>query len=232
MNCALLFSGQLRGFNHCIEKIQQTICSKFDEVDYFFYLPSEDSKNIQKVIDTKPKILTLAQDTYDPIEEIIACKNEISYSQHKIAKNGYSLKGRMQHYLLQWYGVYSCYKYFEDYCTMSGKVYNFAARIRCDHFPITSFNIEQLDNHAVNIPIANGSSNDDFGGIHDRFAIGDMSNMKIYCYKYESIKKDNLGFGNSESKLLRHLQNNNCKINRFRYFYERLNNDGTVQAWR
>ena len=232
MNCAFLFSGQLRGFDHCIEKIKLSIASQFDESDYFFYLPYEDHSNISKVISLKPKILTIAEDTYDPLEEMIKKENDISYSETKIAKNGYSLKGRMQHYLLQWYGVRYVYNMMENYCLLTGKKYDLVCRIRCDHFPITPFLLSSIKTDCVNIPIASGSSNDDFGGIHDRFAIGDMTNMKTYCDKYSSIKKDNLGLGNSESKLLMHLNNHDAKINRFSYFYERINNDGTVQAWR
>lgn len=232
MNCAFLFSGQLRGFNHCIEKIKLSIASQFDESDYFFYLPYEDYNNLSKVILLKPKVLTIAEDSYDPLEEKIKTENDISYSDTKIARNGYSLKGRIQHYLLQWYGVQYVYNMMENYSSLTGKKYDLVCRIRCDHFPITPFVLSSIRTNCVNIPLAAGSSNDDFGGIHDRFAIGDMTSMKTYCNKYNSIKIDNIGLGNSENKLLTHLKNNNTTINRFFYFYERLNADGTIQAWR
>lgn len=237
MNCAFLFSGQMRGFAHALPEMHNKLFSQFDQFDTYFYLPDEDltKLNIYSLQQLKPKVLCFEKDSFANSEtKNINHENKISFSENKIQKNEYTLKNRMEHYVLQWYGVYRCFQLFQEYVKINNMNYDLVCRLRCDHLPLENFPIDKINKDILNIPLCgnNTTVKDYLGGVYDRFAIGPMGIIKIYCEKYLSILKDNIGHGNSELRLLKHLEHNNIdrsKINRLNYLHDRLNNDGTIQ---
>lgn len=238
MNCAFLFSGQMRGFTHALPEMHNKLFSQFDGFDTYFYIPDEDltEVNVSSLQKLKPNVLCFEKDSLKNSEtKDISHKNNITFSKPKIEKNEYILKNRMEHYILQWYGVYRCFQLFQEYVKINNIKYDLVCRLRCDHIPWENFPIDKINKDTLNIPLCHNKTNikDYLGGVYDRFAIGPIDTIKIYCEKYLSILKDNIGHGNSELKLLEHLRQNNIdrsKINRLCYLHDRLNNDGTVQS--
>lgn len=224
MKAAFLFSGQVRGLTHCIEKLEEHLFSKFDISDKFFYLPIEDTELISVVLKTDPTCIVFEQDFYHHLEEKISPHNQISYSHHTLSANNYSLKGRMQHYFLQWYGVKRVYEMMESYCKNRETDYDVVIRIRCDTRPYTPLNLQEINLESINIPRFQHHY-----GMHDRFAIGNMKNMKIYCSKYDNLINENMGNMNSENRLLHHLLNHQMTINLINFEYDRINKDGSKQ---
>lgn len=226
MKIAILFSGQLRGFPLCKKSLNDYILSVFskDDVDIFFYIPDEDRQYINEVLDFDIKSLLVEKDFYHNIENRINCNNNITYSNTKISSNNYKLKGRIQHYLLQWYGVKKVFEMMESYGAANNITYDLIFRIRCDCSPRHIFPIDEIKKDEINVP-----NFDHYGGIHDRFAVGNFDNMKIYCSKYNYFDLDTMGNGNSESKMCNHLNNFNIKVNKINFMYDRLTKDGSIQ---
>jgi hypothetical protein len=225
MKAAFLFSGQLRGFNHCYPSLQKHLFDKFEEADKFFYCPVDDASRINELLPLNPKSLVFEEDFHHIIENKVDPNNSITYSKGRIAHNGYELKGRMQHYFLQWYGVKRAYEMMESFAINQGKKYDLVFRLRFDACPKKDFDLEQVKFDHINVP-----DFEHWFGLHDRFACGNMENMKVYCQKYDNFTKNNMGNGNSESRLLEHLKNNKIPINKMNFYYTRIHNDGTLQS--
>lgn len=219
---AFLFSGQLRGFPHCIQSMQEYLFSAFDEYDTFFYIPPEDAELLySKCV---PTSATIEHDLYH--KEVEGFNNSITYSDRKIAENGYKLHGRMQHYYLQWYGVKRVFELFESYNKIANIDYDAVFRIRCDFKFKQQFSYSPFD--GLQIPTNYGH-----GGIYDRLAFGKQEHMKYYCSLYDKIQegfyKDSINLGNSESKLLQHLMGCGIPIRFVPMDYDRINKDGSIQ---
>lgn len=225
MKAAFLFSGQLRGFNHCYPSLQKHLFDKFEEADKFFYCPSDDITRVDELKALNPRSVVFEDDFHHVIEHRVDPNNEITYSKGRIEYNGYELKGRMQHYFLQWYGVKRAYEMMESYAKYQGKRYDLVFRVRFDACPKKDLDLTTLKLDHINIP-----DFEHWFGIHDRFACGNMENMKIYCKKYDYFVQNNMGKGNSESRLKQHLINHNIPVNKIDFYYTRLHNDGTLQS--
>jgi hypothetical protein len=224
MKAAFLFSGQLRGFNHCLPSLQKHLFDKFEESDKFCYCAYDDIDRIDEVKLLQPKSLVFEEDFHHIIEKFVDPNNSITYSKGRIEHNGYELKGRMQHYFLQWYGVKRAYEMMESFAIHQGKTYDVVFRIRFDSCPKKDLDLDSLKLDHINVP-----DFEHWFGLHDRFACGNMQNMRVYCKKYESFTSNNLGAGNSESRLKQHLLNNNIPVNKIDFYYTRVHNDGTLQ---
>ena len=224
MKAAFLFSGQLRGFKYCIDSLKTELFDLFDVSDKFFFCTTEDYNEIDLLKSLNPINLTFEQDFYHPLDEVVNSYNQITYSNSKIAQNGYSLKGRMQHYYLQWYGVKRVFEIMENYSLTSKKQYDLIFRLRFDTFMKTSLNINEVKLNCLNVP-----DFDHWGGIHDRFGFGSMDTMKVYCHQYDNFHLNNIGNSNSEGRLLQYLTNNKIDINKINFSYDRLNKDGSIQ---
>lgn len=225
MKAAFLFSGQLRGFNHCLPNIQKYLFDVFEESDTFVYCPKEDLSRLNELLQLNPKVMHFEEDFFHTLENLVDNNNQISYSKDSSEKNGYKSKGRMQHYFIQWYGVKKVYEMMEDYAKYQNKIYDIVFRIRFDTCPKTPLNLEEIKLDHINVP--------DFQhwfGIHDRFACGNMENMKVYCHKYDHMIFNNMGNGNCESRMLQHLNNHKVKINKINFYYTRLHQDGSLQS--
>jgi hypothetical protein len=225
MKAAFLFSGQLRGFNHCLPSLQKHLFDKFEVADKFCYCTIDDLSRVDELAALEPKSLVFEQDFFHVIEHRVDPNNEITYSKGRIAHNGYELKGRMQHYFLQWYGVKRAYEMMETYAKHQGKRYDLVFRVRFDSNPKKDLDLDSLKLDHINIP-----NFEHWFGTHDRFACGNMQNMKIYCQKYDNFVLNNMGRGNSESRLKQHLENNKIPVNLIDFYYTRVHNDGTLQS--
>jgi hypothetical protein len=230
MNTALLFSGQLRGFKHCVENLKKNLIEVFGECDSFMFLTMEDcfeEEYIRSVLN--PKKIIFQKDVYfENAESIVGPHNICGAGDKKIQSNGYKVNENLQRYLLQWYGVKRVYEMMENFSIQNNKKYDYVIRLRCDANFTNPFNIKCLKENYINVP-----NFDSWYGIHDRFAVGNMENMKVYCNKFDYISpKMAFGvtnFNNSESRMKNYLYFNNIKINEIDFYYERLNKDKTIQ---
>lgn len=221
MKAAFLFSGQLRGFEYCIEHNKEFLFSAFDEYDTFFYIPDTDGKKLFDLF-TPTSVLVERDQIHKELPEF---KNNIGYSLDRMQKNGYECKGRMQHYYLQWYGVKKVFDIFDSYKKLNDIDYDAIFRIRTDIKFYNKFVYEKFDG----IQISDKSGH---GGIHDRLAYGSYENMKYYCSLYDCVYggkyNDCLFSGNSESKLLQHLNSGNVALKTQPLgFYQAVDCDGT-----
>lgn len=220
---AFLFSGQLRGFKHGINSLVDNLFSAFDEYDTFFYTPQEDGKELLEFI--TPSACIIEKDQYH--RDIENFDNGIAYSDAKIQSNGYELKGRLQHFYLQWYGVKRVYELFESYNLINGLEYDVVFRLRSDFMFFDKFTYEYFEG----LQIPNFA---DHYGIYDRMAFGSPKYMKYYCSLYDNLYEGKYNIrvsnGNSESKLMQHLHAENIPIKRVDLNYKRINRDGTFQS--
>jgi hypothetical protein len=223
MRAAFLFSGQLRGFHLCVDNYVEKLFTSFSEYDTFFYIPGEDGKKLLDV--WSPTSCILESDQNHP--ELSEFQNEIAYSDTKIISNGYSLKGRMQHYYLQWYGVKRVYELFQDFKSVCDIHYDVVFRVRTDFNFLTKLDYHHFD--GLQIPSYNS-----WGGIYDRLAYGPESYLKYYCSLYDRLNAGAYNelkyLGNSESKLRQHLEYGNIPIKYVDLNYQRLNSDGSLQC--
>lgn len=219
---AFLFSGQLRGFPHCISSIKECLFDSFDVADTFFYIPDTDAKTLYS--EWTPTSCVAEVDQYHP--EVEGFMNSITSSENKIAANGYRTHGRMQHYYLQWYGVKRVFELFDSYRKVNGIEYDAVFRIRTDFLFYDKLTWEPFD--GIQIPMLSGH-----GGIYDRLAFGPVKYMRYYCSLYDRIKaghyKNSVSLGNSESKLMQHLTSTQIAIKYVPMSYDRINKDGTIQ---
>jgi hypothetical protein len=105
--------------------------------------------------------------------------------------------------MLQWYFVKGAYNLISEI----SDTFDYIIRIRPDLFfykPILNINLNGLDNHTIIVP-----QKFDFDGICDRLAIGRPKAMQIYCDFYNIC---NAIPGNSETRLLTWLRQNNIKV--------------------
>jgi hypothetical protein len=221
MKAAFLFSGQLRGFNYCIEDFQKYLFSTFESHDTFFYLPNKDGKDLFNLI--TPTASLLEQDQIH--KEIPNFNNNICESHRRSTDNNYKSLPHMQHYFLQWYGVKKVFEVFDSYKLLNNTQYDIVFRIRPDIkfyklFEYTEFNGIQTSDKS-------GS-----GGYYDRLAYGSYEHMKYYSKLYDCLhegKYNKLEYtGNSESKLQQHIVagNINWKTNNLS-FHHSVNIDGS-----
>lgn len=222
MKAAFLFSGQLRGFNHCIENFNKYLFSAFEEYDTFFYLPVADGKRLFDII--TPTSVLLEEDQLH--KEIKNFANNICRSEKRSQDNNYKPLAHMQHYFLQWYGVKKVFEVFDSYRSLNDIKYDVIFRIRPDIKFFKQFVYEEFS--GIQTSDKSGS-----GGYYDRLAYGSYDHMKYYCSLYDCLyaeKYNNFEFtGNSESKLKQHIiaGNINWKTQDLS-FYHSVNIDGTA----
>lgn len=221
MKAAFLFSGQLRGFKHCIESNEKYLFSAFAEYDTFFYIPDTDGKKLFDIYNPT-SVLVEKDQTHRELPEF---QNNIGYSSDRMVKNGYECKGRMQHYFLQWYGVKRVFDVFDNYKKLNDIEYDVVFRIRTDIKFYNQFAYNPFDGIQISDKFGHG-------GIHDRLAYGSYENMKYYCSLYDNIYSgkynEYLFTGNSESKLLQHLNYGNIDFRTQPLgFYQAVDCDGT-----
>lgn len=221
LKAAFLFSGQLRGFPFCVSAFNKYLFSVFETYDTFFYLPEADGK---KLFDCwTPTAVTFERDQTHP--EIVGFENNICRSDQRSVANNYTAKAHMQHYFLQWYGVKRVYNLLEEYSVINNKYYDVVFRVRPDILFYEEFNYVPFN--GITVPNFSGS-----GGLYDRFAVGQQQYIKTYCKLYDDImsgKHNKMMYtGNSESKLLQHLQFYNIPIGITNIsFYHSINSDGS-----
>lgn len=222
---AFLFSGQLRGFKYCIESMQNNLFSAFDEYDTFFYIPTEDAKELVEVWNPTSMIAEPDQ-VHPPVEGF---GNRIVHSNNIPGYKVYN--NALQHYWLQWYGVKRVFQLFDDYRSVTNKHYDVAVRIRCEFRFEEKYVYEPFD--GIQIPDYKGHQ-----GIYDRLALGPVEHMRYYCSIYDKIREGNyhhdVNLGNSESKLLQHLHAykvaKNVSVKLMKMSYVRIRTDGSVAS--
>ena len=217
---AFLFSGQLRGFEHCIEPFKSYLFSAFTEYDTFFYLPTVDGKKLYNVWEPTAALLEIDQVHND----ISNFQHNICQSEKRSLENNYTPKAHLQHFYLQWYGVKKVFEVFDSFRKVNNLEYDIVFRIRPDIKFFESF----IYNPFEGIQTSNKPSS---GGIYDRLAYGSYDNMKYYCSFYDSLYKGKYNefkySGNSESKLLQHITEGNINWRTQNLnFYHSVNVDG------
>lgn len=222
MKAAILFSGQLRGFNHCIDDFHKYFFSAFTEYDTFFYLPDQDGKRLFDLI-TPTSVILERDQTHKDIPNF---QNNIGVSHTRSIENNYKPLKHMQHYYLQWYGVKRVFELFDSYRSLNNIEYDLVIRIRPDIKFYKQFEYEFFDGIQT-------SNKPNWGGYYDRLAYGSYNHMKHYCSLYDHVcagKYNNFKYtGNSESKLREHIEsaNINWKTQDLG-FYHSVNIDGTL----
>lgn len=219
---AFLFSGQLRGFPHCIQSMKECLFDSFEHVDTFFYIPDVDGRMLYD--SWTPTSAITERDQHHT--EVEGFENSITSSENKIAANGYATHGRMQHYYLQWYGVKRVFELFDSYKKVNNLEYDTVFRIRTDFKFYKRHHWEHFD--GIQIPTMAPH-----GGIYDRLAFGPVKYMRYYCSLYDKINaghyKQSVSLGNSESKLMQHLTATKIPIKYVPMSYDRINKNGTLQ---
>ena len=221
MKAAFLFSGQLRGFNHCVEDFKRYLFTSFESYDTFFYLPIIDGKKLFEYI--TPTAALLEKDQVH--KEIQDFQHNICKSDKRSEDNNYEGKRHMQHYFLQWYGVKRVFELFDVYKSLNNIQYDVIFRIRPDIKFFKPFQYEPFD--GIQTSDKTGS-----GGYYDRLAYGSYEHIKYYSKLYDYInlgKYNNFEYtGNSESKLKQHILSGNINWQtRDLGFYQSVNIDGT-----
>ena len=222
---AFLFSGQLRGFKYCIDSMKEHLFSAFDEYDTFFYIPNEDAKQLLELWEPTAMIAEPDQihSEVDGFGARIVHSNNIP--GYKVYNNA------LHHYWLQWYGVKKVFGLFDDYRSVTNKHYDVAIRIRCEFKFNSKYVYEPFD--GFQIPDFNGH-----GGVYDRLAIAPVKHMRYYCSIYDKIREGyyhhDVNLGNSESKLLQHLQSykdaKGVNATQIKMSYVRIKTDGSVAS--
>lgn len=221
MKAAFLFSGQLRGFSHCVEDFQQLVFSSFDEVDTFFYIPSSDGKKIFDIM-TPTSVLVEKDQTH---REIPNFSNNICLSHQRSQQNNYEPLKHLQHYFLQWYGVKRVFELFDSYRSLNDLHYDVVFRVRPDIKFFKKLEFEPFN--GIQTSDKSGS-----GGYYDRIAYGSYEHMQYYCSLYDRLfegKYNSFEYsGNSESKLKQHIVSGaiDWKTNNLG-FYQSVNIDGS-----
>jgi hypothetical protein len=220
MKAAFLFSGQLRGFNHCIDDFKQFLFSSFDSYDTFFYLPPSDGERLFRLITPTSAVFERDQEHRD----IQGFQHNICRSDQRSAENNYEARKHMQHYFLQWYGVKRVFDIFESYRSLNNEKYDVVFRIRPDIKFYKKFNYCEFD--GIQTSDKSGS-----GGYYDRLALGSYENMKYYCSLYDCLYRGDYNkfehTGNSESKLQQHINAGKIMWKTLDlHFYQSVNIDG------
>lgn len=221
MKAAFLFSGQLRGFEHCIEPFKQYLFSAFAEYDTFFYLPTVDGKKLYSLWEPTAALLEIDQVHKD----IPNFTQSIGRSDHRCTGNNYPALPHLQHYYLQWYGVKRVFEIFECFKTLNNIQYDVVFRIRPDIKFFEKFNYEFFDGIQT-------SDKAGHGGYYDRLAYGSFEHMKHYCSLYDHLYQGKYNepvySNNSESKLRQHIESKNIAWNpKPLQYYQSVNIDGT-----
>jgi hypothetical protein len=220
MRAAFLFSGQLRGFGHCVDDFEKNLFTSFDYYDTFFYLPNVDGKKLFDIVTPTSALLECDQNH----REISGFNHNICESHKRSSDNNYKALAHMQHYFLQWYGVKRVFEVFDSYRSLNDIKYDVVFRIRPDIKFFKKFEYEEFD--GIQSSDKSGS-----GGYYDRLAYGSYEHMKYYCQLYDYIyagKYNNFEYsGNSESKLCQHMVAGNIDWKtRDLGFYQSVNIDG------
>lgn len=197
MKAAILFSGELRGFKYIYEDLHNFFLNKFSKVDTFFYVKNNDYE---------------IESFYNPTK--ILYQEDIIHNQDGIHLDK---PQHIQKFISQWYSVFMSNKLRKEY----SNEYDVVIRLRPDTKLLNEFNLNWIDLDKITVCSFGG-----YGGINDRFAIGNPENMDIYCNFYYNLSKFN---GNSESKLFNYLSHNNVLINKIDYYWHRINSDGKVR---
>lgn len=228
MKVAFLFSGQLRGFPIGIHSLVENLFFNFDDYDTFFYIPND--ANDAKVLfnSWNPTSATVELDQHH--EEISGFNNTITYSDGKMQYNGYTLKGRMQHYYLQWYGVKRVFELMESYRQVNNIHYDLVFRIRADFYFRSKFFFSPFEGIQIPTHSLRPGSFYDNNQLYDRLAFGSYEHMKWYCSLYDHLKDYKDRNGPSEAKLKEHVDVMNIPIRYVDMDYVRINMDGTLQG--
>ncbi len=198
MKTAFLFSGELRGFKFAVDKLNKNLLGKFSDCDTYFYIPNPTYKVEDYINPTKICY-------YDePNHDIDNIKIETGPNWEK-------------RFVGQWYSLYMC----KNMMLESNIAYDLVFRVRPDSNFINEFDISLIDFDKLNV--CGWSS---WGGLNDRFAVGNMDIMKTYCDFYLNLKEI---YGNSERKLMHHIKKNNIDVNIIDFFFERFDLDGTIR---
>jgi hypothetical protein len=198
MKVAILFSGQLRGFKHIVNNLNDNLIKNFENVDTYFYVPKNDY-SIEEYF--KPTSIIYDDDV------IHDTSNIFNFKGHQ--------NSTPQNFIQQWYSLYKC----KELMLENNIKYDLIIRCRPDNDFISPLTLDMIDINKINICEWGG-----WEGYNDRFAIGNFDDMLIYCDFYTECK--NYG-GNSEDRLKQYLDSKNLKINLISHIHHRINEDGS-----
>jgi len=205
-----LFQGQLRGFKHAFNYIQNNLLQPLECKELIFYLPEEDrDKEIEKFIPNSFNTHIVYEKEIYHDEEGLLHTDNLSYNDKGIEYNKYTLRGRLQHYLIQ---LYNKKRVFEIYKNSFSNFSNHTILLmRPDLAPHIPINTAQLNLNCINVPNC-----PQWFGVYDRMCIGNFSNVETYSLLYDNIKnKPSFSHNNPESRLKFWLDYNNICTNIF-----------------
>jgi len=208
---ALIFTGQLRGFQHCIDSIYENIIKPLNITKIVFCIPEEDKGDLTGfTLDNIGITVHAERDKFHDLE-VIPSLGSLTTTGPIMEQNGYKDRGKLQHYFLQLYSKYKGFKVLEK----SG-IYKNVCMMRPD-LKIEkriNFNIKQ---NTIYVP-----SVENYGGCYDRFCLGDFNTVKTYSLLYKNTHK-NIGSSNdnAERRLLSWLEYNNINFNNTLYHFDK-----------
>ncbi len=172
MKIAILFSGRLTGYKDNYELIMKNIVSN-NEVDFFIaHEKNVDSKILNDFVNLyKPKIILESDENY-----------------FDISKYNYKSSGNKHNLMCMFLNRYKVFTEFEKYCDEMNKEYDLIISHRLDlafeeKIDLNKF-YDKIKEDFLFIPSGN-----DYGGINDQFAFGNIDVMFIYMNCYNGLKE-------------------------------------------
>ena len=204
MRVALLLTGQLRGFHHAI-KTWGWFLPHVTDVYYHLLPPKPEETPVEK-------LLPNAKGKY--IEDLPG-ERHVWINPSGVGICVYPAQIVMGH---QFYSLQEGFKLITG-------TYDWVIRCRPDSYFGNGVDFTKLRNNRLYVP-----RRFSWGGINDRFGIGNQRDIGIYCNLYDHMN-DFIGSpicnGNSEVRLARHLLLNRVHVRKLDLDYYVLNNDGS-----
>jgi hypothetical protein len=221
MKTAILFSGQLRGFNHSASNIKENIIDMFPSPYVFFYGPPD--PNGLDVRDYFSDATVMIE------KDDLSCVQGINpagvggISDKASIINGHEQKKFVEHFALQFYGVLRAFQLAEKY----KDDFDIFVRIRPCTYTLDKMSFVPPQPSSLYLP----NFDHYCGGMNDKFAYGDYDSMKVYCSFYNDVPYMKNGVGGAENRMLAYLQNSGLNLYEILQFtFAGLNYDGSIRG--
>lgn len=164
----MCFSGRIKSYEDSVEWFR-TQLSKFD-IDTFISINGVLDKYHQDFIDQ--------------------CNVKLAhFEEYKLPYDEKLFSGRKRHetsiynFHSMWYNRKKCVELVEQYQKMKGIKYDVIVQFRADIISRHDFIVRCTGDNDVTIPIGN-----DWGGVNDQIAYGNVLAMKVYATLYDNIR--------------------------------------------
>jgi hypothetical protein len=210
MRCAIFYSGQFRSLDRCYNNHLENIFSKLKNYDVFADIEvSTDIEKYKNFIENNIQNIKKFSIYTEPSPV------------HRVSIRPQNLRGEISTWLRQIKSIRDSFNLCENIDD-----YDIAIRIRTDSlFDRPLENLEDLDLSSIYIP-----NHDNWGGYNDRFAIGNIINMKKYLSFYDAVPLfGGLVKGNAEG-YLKYYIDEYCKIpvNKTNIVGQTMREDGSL----